>query len=128
MARIPRSDERPVPALLNGGIQRYLHVYRPILQKGVSSSRALWLSSQDGSAMKYSYVTELVTETTRLTLGVKVSPHLFRMSAASTAATYAGTTPHLASGAVVFLRPTRLKLGLMSRCATTLFPQVRASS
>jgi integrase len=101
-----RSDERPVPALLNGGIQRYLRVYRPILQKGGSSSRALWLSSQDGSAMKYSYVTEVVTETTRLTLGVKVSPHLFRMSAASTAATYAGATPHLASALLHHSQPT----------------------
>ena len=31
------------------------------------------------------------------TLGVDVSPHLFRTAAASTAATYGGDTPHLAS-------------------------------
>jgi integrase len=32
-----------------------------------------------------------------LALGVDVSPHLFRTAAASTAATYGGNTPHLAS-------------------------------
>ena len=31
------------------------------------------------------------------TLGVDVSPHLFRTAAASTAAAYGGNTPHLAS-------------------------------
>jgi integrase len=31
------------------------------------------------------------------TVGVNVSPHLFRTAAASTAAVYAGNTPHLAS-------------------------------
>jgi integrase len=32
-----------------------------------------------------------------LTLGVDVSPHLFRTAAASTAAAYGGNIPHLAS-------------------------------
>jgi integrase len=39
----------------------------------------------------------LVSKITRETLGVAVSPHLFRTAAASTAAAYGGKTPHLAS-------------------------------
>jgi len=39
----------------------------------------------------------LISKITRETLGVDVSPHLFRTSAASTAALYAGATPHLAT-------------------------------
>ena len=39
----------------------------------------------------------LVSRVTRETIGVDVSPHLFRTAAASTAAMYGGATPHLAS-------------------------------
>jgi integrase len=39
----------------------------------------------------------LVSKVTLEALGVDVSPHLFRTAAASTAATYGGSTPHLAS-------------------------------
>ena len=39
----------------------------------------------------------LVSKVTLETLGVDVSPHLFRTAAASTAAIYGGRTPHLAS-------------------------------
>ena len=42
-------------------------------------------------------VAEAVTKTALSTVGVKVSPHLFRTAAASTAAVYGGSTPHLAS-------------------------------
>ena len=38
----------------------------------------------------------LISKITLRTLGVNVSPHLFRTAAATTAATY-GRTPHLAS-------------------------------
>ena len=39
----------------------------------------------------------LVSKITLKTLGVDISPHLFRTAAASTAAAYGGSTPHLAS-------------------------------
>jgi integrase len=39
----------------------------------------------------------LVSKLTRESLGVDVSPHLFRTAAATTAATYGGSTPRLAS-------------------------------
>ena len=39
----------------------------------------------------------LISKITFQTLGVDVSPHLFRTAAASTAAIYGAETPHLAS-------------------------------
>ncbi len=39
----------------------------------------------------------LISKVTRETVGVDVSPHLFRTAAASTAAMYGANTPHLAS-------------------------------
>jgi integrase len=39
----------------------------------------------------------LISKITLETLGVDVSPHLFRTAAASMAAAYGGNTPHLAS-------------------------------
>jgi hypothetical protein len=55
--------------------------------------------------MKYSYAAELIPEITRSTTGVSVSPHLFRMSVASTAAMHAATTPRLASALLHHTRP-----------------------
>ena len=40
---------------------------------------------------------ELITETTRMTIGVAVSPHLFRVAAATTLAIRAGVKPHAGS-------------------------------
>ena len=42
-------------------------------------------------------VGEVITETTRSTLGIAISPHLFRTAAATTAAIHAGDKPHLGS-------------------------------
>jgi hypothetical protein len=42
-------------------------------------------------------VRECLTETTRSTIGVPISPHLFRTADASTAALYGSDFPHLAS-------------------------------
>jgi integrase len=39
----------------------------------------------------------LISKITLRTLGVDVSPHLFRTAAATTAAAHGGRTPHLAS-------------------------------
>jgi integrase len=57
----------------------------------------LWLSSNTGQAMSYSAVERAITETTRLTLGVAVSPHLFRSCAATAIYINAGDNPNLAS-------------------------------
>jgi integrase len=39
----------------------------------------------------------LISKVTLQTVGIDVSPHLFRTAAASTAAAYGSNTPHLAS-------------------------------
>jgi len=93
-----RPDERRIDDLLQSALDRYLRKYRPVLAGAVQSSlTALWLSSNDGSPMTYDGVARAVTETTRSTVGVAVSPHLFRTATASSAAIHGGAKPHLAS-------------------------------
>jgi site-specific recombinase XerD len=91
-----RPDERPVPNYLAETINRYLDTYRPILARSDSETNALWLSMH-GKPLSYASVGELISETTRSTVGVKISPHLFRTAAATTAAIHAGDNPHLGS-------------------------------
>jgi site-specific recombinase XerD len=93
-----RPDERRVDDLLQPALDRYLRRYRPILTGAdQSATNALWLSSNDGAPMSYAGVERVITETTRATVGVAVSPHLFRTSIASSAAILGGANPHLAS-------------------------------
>ena len=51
-----------------------------------------------GQPMTKKNLGTLISKITLETLGVDVSPHLFRTAAATTAATYGSSTPHLASG------------------------------
>jgi integrase len=90
-----RPDERPVLDFLTPWIDRYISIRRPALARNEAS--ALWLSSNDGRAMTYLAVEDVISRTTSATVGVNVSPHLFRTAGASTAAVYAGNHPHLAS-------------------------------
>jgi integrase len=92
-----RADERPVDTGLALWIDRYLKIHRPVLARTDDPPAALWLSSNDGGAMSYSGVERAISATTLATVGINVSPHLFRTAAASTAAVYAGNTPRLAS-------------------------------
>jgi site-specific recombinase XerD len=92
-----RADERPVDTGLALWIDRYLKIHRPVLARTDVPPTALWLSSNDGGAMSYSGAERAISATTLATVGINVSPHLFRTAAASTAAVYAGNTPHLAS-------------------------------
>jgi integrase len=57
---------------------------------------ALWVGEK-GEALSMSGVERAITSTTRLVLGVGLSPHDFRRCAATTAAYRAGTMPNLAS-------------------------------
>src|SRR5215211_3235452 len=92
-----RADERPIDAILNAAIESYITKFRPMLEARGSSSSALWLSSNGGMPMGYDGI-ELTIKTTALsTVGVDVSPHLFRTAAASTAAARAGANLHLAT-------------------------------
>ena len=114
-----RPDHRPVPSFLTGVIERYLDFHRPILlgnpagdkklgkdyrprrQKSTrvrpaETTSDLWISRL-GGPLSYGGVERVITETTRQLLRVAISPHLFRVAAATTAALHAGELPHLAS-------------------------------
>jgi integrase len=92
-----RPDERPVPAWLNRCIDVYLNQSRPVLLGSRQPTNTLWISSTTGRRMTTKNLGTLISKITLETIGVDVSPHLFRTAAASTAAVYAGNTPHLAS-------------------------------
>ena len=92
-----RPDERCVPELLNNDIAFYLQKYRPILLRSKSNTAALWISARTGSQLTTKNLGTLISKVTLAAVGVDVSPHLFRTAGATTAATYGGDTPHLAS-------------------------------
>jgi len=91
-----RADERPIEDYLGGLIDKYIRTCRPILARGKDPGSALWLA-MDGKRLSECYIREVITETTRATLGVPVNPHMFRAAGATTAAIYAGDKPHLGS-------------------------------
>jgi len=93
-----RHDERRVPELMTGIIDRYVEKYRPILLKRNIEESAFWISSTRGVQFTIKNMATLISKTTEQTLGVDVSPHLFRMAAATTAAIYGTSAPYLASG------------------------------
>ena len=91
-----RTDERPVDELLTPVIDRYLGQHRPVLARSDNPPSALWLSANDGAPITDKQVAKVIRMTTLSTVGVAVSPHLFRTCAASTAA-IRGDNPFLAS-------------------------------
>ena len=107
-----RPDHRPVDHLLASYIDAYLSAYRPVLiahsphrvdsalepatALGMEEVCALWLG-RHGRPLTYNAVERLITETTRMTLGVGVNPHRFRTSAATSVALHAPHSPHLGS-------------------------------
>jgi hypothetical protein len=92
-----RADERPVHELLTRFIESYLSRYRALLVRPDNASSVLWVSAKDGTPITANHVTDLINATTLSTVGVAVSPHLFRTAVASTAAIYGGENPHLGS-------------------------------
>ena len=92
-----RADERRVHEVLAPFIERYLSLYRPVLARSDNKVSALWLSANDATPITANHVTDLINAATLSTVGVAVSPHLFRTAAASTAAIYGGENPHLGS-------------------------------
>ena len=88
-----RPDERPVDPLLTPYIRSYLETHRPVFN---CPSKALW-AGRYGKSLGYSAVERIITETTRQTLGVAISPHLFRSCGASTSYMLCRDMPDLAS-------------------------------
>ena len=64
----------------------------------------LWMA-QRGDAMSLVTMKKTITQTTRLTIGLPVNPHLFRACAATAAALHASNHPHLASGLLQHVDP-----------------------
>jgi site-specific recombinase XerD len=92
-----RPDERPVDDSLISRIDRYIALQRPVLAGGNDDSAALWLSSNDGTVLTYNAVERIMSQTTTQTIGVNISPHLFRTAGACSCAVWAGNQPNLAS-------------------------------
>jgi integrase len=90
-------DQRQVPEFMNQAINRYIETHRAVLCRGAAEHSALWVSSTTGQRLTTKNLGTLISKVTRETIGVDVSPHLFRTAGASTAAIYGGNHPHLAS-------------------------------
>jgi integrase len=91
------AEERPVPDYLYRSIDLYLKRARPALIGSRPANNSLWISSRTGQRYTTKNLGTLISKITFETLGVDVSPHLFRTAAATTAALYGGENPHLAS-------------------------------
>ncbi len=92
-----RRIEKRIPNAFNHAIGLYLKEARLILMKSPGLDNSLWISSRTGRRFTYKNLGTLVSKITLQTLGVDVSPHLFRTAAASTAALKIPEFPYLAS-------------------------------
>jgi site-specific recombinase XerD len=91
-----RMDERQVPNFVTDVVDSYVATHRAVLCRGLEHA-ALWVSSTTGQGMTTKNLGTLISKLTLETIGVDVSPHLFRTAGASTAAIYGGEHRHLAS-------------------------------
>jgi integrase len=91
-----RMDQRQVPGFMTDLVNRYMETHRIVLCRG-TQHKALWVSSTTGQQFTTKNLGTLISKITFETLGVDVSPHLFRTAGASTAALYGSNHPHLAS-------------------------------
>jgi integrase len=93
-----RPEERPVAEWLNPFIELYLKDARPILlTRSKQDTEALWISGEPGGQITPGYFSALIPRVTLGTIGVAISPHLFRTAGATTAAVAKGNMPRLAS-------------------------------
>jgi integrase len=91
------ADERPVPDYLNRAVELYLAESRPALVGSRPATNALWISSRTGQRYTTKNLGTLTSKITLETIGVDISPHLFRTAAATSAALHITDMPHLAS-------------------------------
>jgi integrase len=82
---------------LNEITEFYLARSRLGLIGAKSSNNWLWISSRTGGRFTTKNLGTLISKITLETIGVDVSPHLFRAAAATSAALYGSKMPHLAS-------------------------------
>jgi integrase len=91
------SEERPIPEYLSPAIELYLQRARPVLIGARPETNALWISSRTGAQFTTKNLGTLISKITLQTIGVDVSPHLFRTAGATTSAMHKPDIPHLAS-------------------------------
>src|SRR4029077_14612113 len=91
------SDQRPVPDYLNRAVELYLTESRPSLIGSRPATKFLWISSRTGGRYTTKNLGTRISKITLETIGVDVSPHLFRTAAATTSAFYGSDMPYLAS-------------------------------
>jgi integrase len=91
------ADQRPVPDYLNDAVKLYLAVSRPVLIGSRPATNALWISSRTGRRYTTKNLGTRISNITLETIGVDVSPHLFRTAAATTSACYGTDMPYLGS-------------------------------
>jgi integrase len=101
-----RADERPIDELLTPAIDRYLQQHRPALARISNPPSALWLSARNGMPIGDKEVARVIRMTTFSTVGVAVSPHLFRTAGASSAAMLGGENPYLGSALLHHTHPS----------------------
>jgi site-specific recombinase XerD len=89
--------EKRIPSAFNRAIELYLKEARPILTKSRGLDNSLWISSRTGRRFTYKNLGTLISKLTFQTVGIDVSPHLFRAAAASTSAAMLPGFPRLAS-------------------------------
>jgi len=89
--------EKRLPDALNPVIKLYLNESRLVLMRSKGGDNSLWISSRTGRRFTYKNLGTLISKITFQTLGVDVSPHLFRTAAASMAAAKMPGLPYLAS-------------------------------
>jgi site-specific recombinase XerD len=91
-----RPEERPVAGWLIPYIELYLKEARPILLSlSRKETNRLWVSS--GGPISARDVGKIITQVTKETLGIAISPHLFRTAGATTASDAQSDMPYFAS-------------------------------
>ena len=91
------ADQRPVPDYLQEAVELYLIESRPVLIGSRPATNSLWISSRTGRRYTTKNLGTRISKITLETIGVDVSPHLFRTAAATTAACYGTDMPYLGS-------------------------------
>jgi integrase len=95
------ADQRPVPDYLNDAVQLYLTESRPVLIGSRPATNSLWISSRTGRRYTTKNLGTRISKITLETIGIDVSPHLFRTAAATTSACYGTDMPYLGSAVLL---------------------------
>jgi integrase len=91
------ADQRPVPDYLQEAVELYLTESRPVLIGSHQATNSLWISSRTGRRYTTKNLGTQISKITLETIGIDVSPHLFRTAAATTSACYGTDMPYLGS-------------------------------